>query len=400
MSKEGMVPKVRFYNFNDEWFIKSLEEISEIIMGQSPKSEYYTDNPSDYILVQGNADIKNGSVAPRAYTSKPTKLAEKGNIILTVRAPVGEVAKTDYEVVLGRGVSSLKGNEFLYQKLLMMNKVNYWEKFSTGSTFQSINSNDIRNAKLLVPIAEEQQKIGQLFEKLDQAISLQQQVLEATKDYKQSMLQKMFPKKDEKVPEIRFNGFNLDWKKCKLGDRGKTISGTGFPKKEQGGLNGIPFYKVSDMNLSQNKNTMYVSNNYVSQSQVLQKKWEVITDTPAVIFAKVGAAIMLNRKRLANKPFLIDNNMMAFIPNTSEIESTFIKILFETIFLPKYAQVGALPSYNGSDIEAIPIKIPTLNEQQKIGSFFKTLDEKIEQEEKKLKTYQSMKKALMQRMFV
>src|SRR5699024_937296 len=235
---------------------------------QSPKSEYYTDNPSDYILVQGNADIKNGSVAPRAYTSKPTKLAEKGNIILTVRAPVGEVAKTDYEVVLGRGVSSLKGNEFLYQKLLMMNKVNYWEKFSTGSTFQSINSNDIRNAKLLVPIAEEQQKIGQLFEKLDQAISLQQQVLEATKDYKQSMLQKMFPKKDEKVPEIRFNGFNLDWKKCKLGDRGKTISGTGFPKKEQGGLNGIPFYKVSDMNLSQNKNTMYVSNNYVSQSQV------------------------------------------------------------------------------------------------------------------------------------
>src|SRR5699024_1537774 len=185
-----------------------------------------------------------------------------------------------------------------------------------------------------------------------------QQVLEATKDYKQSMLQKMFPKKGEKVPEIRFNGFNLDWKKCKLGDRGKTISGTGFPKKEQGGLNGIPFYKVSDMNLSQNKNTMYVSNNYVSQSQVLQKKWEVITDTPAVIFAKVGAAIMLNRKRLANKPFLIDNNMMAFIPNTSEIESTFIKILFETIFLPKYAQVGALPSYNGSDIEAIPIKIP------------------------------------------
>src|SRR5699024_3859371 len=216
MSKEGMVPKVRFYNFNDEWFIKSLEEISEIIMGQSPKSEYYTDNPSDYILVQGNADIKNGSVAPRAYTSKPTKLAEKGNIILTVRAPVGEVAKTDYEVVLGRGVSSLKGNEFLYQKLLMMNKVNYWEKFSTGSTFQSINSNDIRNAKLLVPIAEEQQKIGQLFEKLDQAISLQQQVLEATKDYKQSMLQKMFPKKDEKVPEIRFNGFKDLWSRKSL----------------------------------------------------------------------------------------------------------------------------------------------------------------------------------------
>src|SRR5699024_3154789 len=166
----------------------------------------------------------------------------------------------------------------------MMNKVNYWEKFSTGSTFQSINSNDIRNAKLLVPIAEEQQKIVDLFEKLDQAISLQQQVLETTKEYKQSMLKKMFPKKDKKVPEIRFKEFDNNWKKCKLGNKGKTISGTGFPKKEQGGLNGIPFFKVSDMNLFQNKHTMYISNNYVSESQIAQKNWKVITKTPAIVF--------------------------------------------------------------------------------------------------------------------
>lgn len=143
-------------------------------MGQSPNSENYTENPSDYILVQGNADMKDGRVVPRVWTTQVTKTADKGDLILSVRAPVGDIGKTDYDVVLGRGVAAIKGNEFLFQSLGRMKKNGYWTKLSTGSTFESINSNDIKEAQILLPSLEEQQKIGTFFKTLDNTITLHQ----------------------------------------------------------------------------------------------------------------------------------------------------------------------------------------------------------------------------------
>ena len=84
-------------------------------MGQSPDGATYSDVPSDYILVQGNADLKNGWVCPRIWTTQKTKTAEAGDLIMSVRAPAGAMGKTAYDVVLGRGVAGIKGNEFIYQ---------------------------------------------------------------------------------------------------------------------------------------------------------------------------------------------------------------------------------------------------------------------------------------------
>ena len=113
-------------------------------MGQSPSSKNYTNNPNDSILVQGNADLKDGKVVPRLWTKEITKTVDKDGIILTVRAPVGDVAKTDYKVVLGRGVAGIKGNDYIYCFLQKLQNNRYWVAFSSGSTFESINSNDIK----------------------------------------------------------------------------------------------------------------------------------------------------------------------------------------------------------------------------------------------------------------
>src|SRR5699024_1107230 len=99
------VPEIRFSGFTEDWEQRKLGEIVQITMGQSPNSENYTENPEDYILVQGNADMKNNRVVPRVWTTQITKQAEKGDLILSVRAPVGDIGKTDYDVVLGRGVA-------------------------------------------------------------------------------------------------------------------------------------------------------------------------------------------------------------------------------------------------------------------------------------------------------
>ncbi|WP_433945495.1 restriction endonuclease subunit S [Paenibacillus sp. SN-8-1] len=156
------------------WEQRELGDIVQITMGQSPNSDNYTDNPDDYILVQGNADMKNGRVVPRVWTTQVTKQAEKGDLILSVRAPVGDVGKTDYDVVLGRGVASIKGNEFIFQSLRRMKQNGYWTKLSTGSTFESINSNDIKEALIMTPSEEEQKIIGAFFKKLDHLITLHQ----------------------------------------------------------------------------------------------------------------------------------------------------------------------------------------------------------------------------------
>ncbi|MGL9755926.1 restriction endonuclease subunit S [Enterococcus sp. DIV0197] len=185
-------PKVRFAGFDEEWEQRKLGEVVQITMGQSPNSEYYTENPLDHILVQGNADMKNNRVVPRVWTTQVTKQAEKGDLILSVRAPVGDIGITDYDVVLGRGVAAIKGNDFIFQQLVKMKKEGFWNRFSTGSTFESINSNDIKEALITIPNGDEQKSIGSFFANLDTTIALHQTKLEKLKQLKKGFLQSMF----------------------------------------------------------------------------------------------------------------------------------------------------------------------------------------------------------------
>lgn len=186
------VPEIRLDGFEGEWENKILSEVTSITMGQSPKSENYTDNPNDYILVQGNADIKDKRVVPRLWTTEVTKFAEIGDIILTVRAPVGDIGKTDYSVVIGRGVAAIKGNDFIFYTLEKMKMTGFWNKFSTGSTFESISSNDIKEAIIQVPTLEEQQAIGAYFLNLDQIITSYQEKITQLETLKKKLLQDMF----------------------------------------------------------------------------------------------------------------------------------------------------------------------------------------------------------------
>ena len=173
--KDGKnVPEIRFKGFTDTWEQRKLGEIANIIMGQSPDGINYTDNPTDNILIQGNADLDNGMVVPRIWTTQITKISKPNDIIFTVRAPVGEVAKNTYNAVIGRGVASISGNNFLYQALKKMKEFDYWSKLSAGSTFDSINSEQLKNSEINIPLNEEQKQIGNFLEKIDNLITLHQ----------------------------------------------------------------------------------------------------------------------------------------------------------------------------------------------------------------------------------
>lgn len=153
------------------------------------------------------------------------------------------------------------------------------------------------------------------------------------------------------------------------------------------------------MNIVGNEYELLYSNNYVTQEQIERKKWKPITEVPAMFFAKVGAAVMLNRKRIVNTPFLLDNNTMAYKFGNGW-DTDFGRTLFDTINLASLVQVGALPSYNASDVEGIVIALPTIEEQRKIGQYFQNLDHLITLHQRKCEMLQKYKKAMLQKMFV
>ncbi|QHW36498.1 restriction endonuclease subunit S [Staphylococcus ursi] len=181
-------------NGNDypEWEEKKLGEVYKVTMGQSPKSINYTDDHSYPVLVQGNADLYKGNIYPRIYTKETTKLVKDGDILLTVRAPVGEVGIAQFEACIGRGVCSIVGDKFIYYHLEFFSLQSKWQKLSQGSTFESISGSEVRNVEVSIPSASEREKISRYFTKLDQLINRQTQKIDLLKQRKKGFLQKMF----------------------------------------------------------------------------------------------------------------------------------------------------------------------------------------------------------------
>lgn len=174
----------------EDWEIVELGAIAKINMGQSPNSSNYNDKGIGLPLVQGNADISNRKTIVRNYTSQITKIAQPGDLILSVRAPVGEVAKAMFDCCIGRGVCSIRyKNNYLYHWLVNFEKE--WNTFSKGSTFDSINSNELKEIKLLLPLNEEQITIATILSDMDSEIQALEKRLVKTRQIKQGMMQEL-----------------------------------------------------------------------------------------------------------------------------------------------------------------------------------------------------------------
>jgi type I restriction enzyme S subunit len=179
-----------------DWKNKTLKEITEIKMGQSPSSKSYNLDQKGLPLIQGNADIINRLSKPRQWTDSPTKTCDITDILLTVRAPVGAVAKSIHKACIGRGVCSIKNNafsdlEFLYQLLLWFEPK--WGSIEQGSTFTAVSGQDIRNLKVLIPNSiVEQKKIADFLILIDKSVENISQQIGDSLAFKQGLLKKMF----------------------------------------------------------------------------------------------------------------------------------------------------------------------------------------------------------------
>ena len=168
-----------------------LSDIATIHMGQSPSSKSYNDEGQGLPLIQGNLDLQDGRLTPRMYASEITQQCEAGDVILTVRAPVGEIAIAEFNACIGRGVCAIRPkqdtNTMLIYQYLQYYKPK-WASLEQGSTFTSVSGADIRSIHVNMPVP----RTIKLLEELEQKLSIEQKMLSGLIKQKQYIIAQMF----------------------------------------------------------------------------------------------------------------------------------------------------------------------------------------------------------------
>jgi len=363
------VPKLRFKEFNDEWKSDLLQNISIITMGQSPNSNNYTDNPNDMLLIQGNADLKNGVVVPRLYTKQITKTCDINDIIMTVRAPVGDIAITSYKACIGRGVCSIKGDKFIYHYLDYLKNQDYWKKISKGSTIDSITSDDIKNLNINTPSKNEMSKITHCIDLINKKIELQTKKIEDLKLFTKKIETQYIFYDDNKyskkrIDEIFYIKAGGDIKKSNV----SSIKTTSF------------CYPIYSNNLEMNGLFGY--------SDVYKIEEESITVTGR---GDIGKAIKRNGKYY---PIV---RLLVLIP---KINVNLIYMQEAINNLKLIQESTGVPQLTTPQISKYKLLCPSIDIQNKYGKMLFLLQRKIEYEIEKFEKLKELKKGLMQNMFV
>lgn len=194
LMQQLLASKKRLPGFSGGWERTILSRIADVIMGSSPKSEAYNDNNDGLPLLQGNADIKKRLSSPRIYTSQITRECLIGDILLSVRVPVGDISRSIHHACIGRGIAAIRAKsnisqDFIYQWLLHYEPM--WESLSQGSTFESVNSSDIKSIHIEIPLIQEQQKIASVLSAADEEIEILEQKLGCLQQEKKALMQQL-----------------------------------------------------------------------------------------------------------------------------------------------------------------------------------------------------------------
>ena len=411
MNKENKIPLIRFKGYTEDWEQRKLGEVCDYVdyRGKTPKK-----TESGIFLVTAK-NVKAGYID---YESSQEYISEDdyeevmhrghpklGDVLITTEAPCGNVAQVNREdialaqrIIKYRGHKNIIDNTYLNFYLLTPDfQRNLFEK-SSGGTVQGIKGSVLHQQEICFPKFDEQAKIGSYFQSLDNLITLHQRKCESLKKVKKSMLQKMFPKNGESVPEIRFAGFTDDWEQRKLGEvcdyvdyRGKT------PKKTESGI-----FLVTAKNVKAGYIDYESSQEYISEDdyeEVMHRGHPKLGDVLITTEAPCGNVAQVNREDIAlaqriikyrGHKNIIDNTYLNFYLLTPDFQRN----LFEK------SSGGTVQGIKGSVLHQQEICFPKFDEQAKIGSYFQSLDNLITLHQRKVEKLKNIKKSMLQKMFV
>ena len=392
MSKKS--PQLRFEGFTDDWEERKLGELlKSAYQGINTAGDKVIYSEKGVEILQSK-HITSGYITfddtrfldKKRYSEYfPKYVPKKHDILFANIGTIGPstVVETNKEFLIAWNILKMTPNENVNSKFIelflqILNEKHYYEKITTGNATKFVNKDAILNIELCISSFKEQQKIGSFFQQLDNTIALHQRKLDLLKEQKKGYLQKMFPKNGEKVPELRFAGFADDWEERKLGDITKISTG------------------------KLDANAMVENGKYDFYTSGIKKyRIDVAAfEGPSITIAGNGATV--GYMHLADNKF--NAYQRTYVLQEFLVDRSFI---FSEIGnkLPKKikqeARTGNIPYIVMDMLTELKLSIPQNNlEQQKIGSFFKQLDETIALHQCKLDLLKEQKKGFLQKIFV
>jgi len=343
---------------------------------------------------------KNISVKSQFYIKEGDFLISKRQIVhgacgLVPKELSGSIVSNEYCVLTGKPNFYLPYIEFLSESLYFQQTC-FHSSIGVHIEKMIFKLDSWFRWPFNIPPLPEQKKIVQILSTWDNAISVTEKLLTNSQQQKKALMQQLLTGKKRLLDE---NGvrFSREWIHGQLGDLCVFKGGSAFKEVYQGqSIGELPFIKVSDMNLLGNERNIEYSNNWVSFETAKLMKAKTFPES-SIVFAKVGAALLLNRRRILSRPTIIDNNMMAAVPSNAA-DTEFLYQLLMAIDFARFVQEGAVPSINQGDLSSFKLSYPDVEEQQKIAAVLSAADAEISTLEKKLASLKDEKKALMQQL--
>ena len=409
------VPQYRLQGYTDAWELRKLGEISTHRGGTAIENHFSEDGKYKVISI-GSYGLDNKYIDQkiRAVENEVTrsKVVNKNELtmVLNDKTANGNIIgrclliEADDEFVINQRTEIISFNSVIYPKFayVVLNGAfrEQVKKIVQGGTQIYVNYSSVEQLYLSLPTLPEQEAIGNFFSTLDRHITLHQRKLDMLKEQKKTCLKLLFPAKGQTKPVLRFQGFEDDWEKVKLGEIGETFTGlSGKTKEDFGHGEGkfITYVNVFNNPISDLLGTDRIE---VDESQTNVQFGDIFFTTSSETPEEVGMSsvwlgngnnIYLNSFCFGFRPTLkLSNHFMAYVLRSTEIRKKFI-------FLAQ-----GISRYNISKTKVmnISIPLPTLPEQESIGTFFQTLDQEIAQVEDKLASLKEMKKTLLRKLFV
>ena len=395
------MPKLRFKGFTDDWVQRKFHEgVTEIGDGLHGTPVYSDDG--DTYFINGN-NLVNGQIVINEETkmvdSCQRSLADKElddtTILMSINGTIGNLAYYSGEkLMLGKSAAYIKVSDFdkkfVYAYLQAPAVQDYFNDSLTGTTIKNLGLKAIREMKLAVPQDfEEQEKIGRCIGTLDNLIAHHQRKCDELKKVKKYMLQKMFPKKGEKVPEIRFAGFTDDWEQRKFGDVGSVSMCKRIFKDETTDEGDIPFFKIGTFG--------GVPDAYISRKLFEDYKAKYPYPTKGDILLSASGTIGRMLEYNGEEAYFQDSNIV-WLSHDQSIDNRFLKVLYGIVKWDGIEGSTIQRLYNDNFLKT-KFQMPSKEEQEKIGGYFANLDNLITLHQRRHDTLKEIKKYMLQNMF-
>jgi type I restriction enzyme S subunit len=395
-SEIGKIPK--------DWKIVKLgdKEIAEVIMGQSPPSNTYNEKGEGLPFLQGKMEFGEIYPSPVVYCSNPIKIAEPGDILISVRAPVGDVNLAPYKLCIGRGLAAIRfyskmANSRFYFYYLQKVK-NLLENLGKGSTFKAVNKDDLASLKIPLPPLLEQEKIVEVFSCVDLAVQKVDEAIARAERLKKGLMQQLLTKGigHKEFKETPIGKIPKDWEVEKIGDLFKVETGTTPSTREASYWDGgnINWFTPMDLSKLNGKVLIEESKRKITRKAVedcnltLMPKGSIILSTRA----PVGYVAVLGQEGTFNQ------GCKGLIPKSAEKVHPFFYtyyLLLQKQQLENLSGGSTFKELSKTMLENIEAPRPTFEEQTRIVEVLSSIYDVLHSKRNKKEKIVRMKRRLM-----